>query len=156
MKVEAGKMLDKHNELNNLDPNDEDEDEDELDDSFGNSLDQGLSLGKAKILGVSIADDDEEDKDKPEFVYHASPAANIQDIQTNGLISMGRKFVHLHPDKSKAIEAAKRHDDDIRLFEINMEDLESYEDPIKKDFGFGDVYLVTAVLPGLLIQIPIP
>jgi RNA:NAD 2'-phosphotransferase (TPT1/KptA family) len=68
---------------------------------------------------------------------------------------MGRSFVHLHADKQKAIDIAKRHGDtDIVLFQVDAEDFRSSGVYFaKKDLGYGEIFLASEVHPKYLHEI---
>lgn len=51
----------------------------------------------------------------PEFLYHGTAKRFLENIQTEGLKSMSRLYVHLSKDKETALKVGKRHGEPVVL-----------------------------------------
>ena len=62
----------------------------------------------------------EEDRSS-KILYHGTAARNLEKILREGIKPMRRQFVHLSTDRKIAVETARRHDENIVIFEIDAE-----------------------------------
>lgn len=81
-------------------------------------------------------------------LFHATPSRNKFDILYNGLRKMNRLFVHFTPNKSFAIECAKRKDNNIILFELDIDKFLNDNNELYMTKYF--IYLSDDVLPKYL------
>lgn len=79
------------------------------------SFSEDKSLIRAN-QGHSIPVDVElREQEPPEFLYHGTAKRFLEDIQTEGLKSMSRLYVHLSKDKETAMKVGKRHGEPVVL-----------------------------------------
>ena len=91
-----------------------------------------------------VIDSDDDDGnviiDPPNFLYHATPSVNVNDILTDGLHSANRRNVYLWDSIQKAFEVAERHGDpDITVLKIETKEfLDAGHSLNSHDFCHGD------------------
>ena len=111
---------------------------------------------------VIDSDDDDDDGnviiDPPNFLYHATPSVNVDNILSDGIRATNRRNVYLWDSIDKAKEIAERHgDSDITVFQIDtnrfLDDL--YGNCLNShDFQHGDgIQWFTPEVPALFLQV---
>ena len=81
----------------------------------------------------------------PSFLYHGTTHKSLEAIMANGLLPMGRQYVHLSVDVDMAINVGKRRDANPVILRIDSQ--KAYEEGIVFYIGNDNVWLCDAIPP---------
>lgn len=79
----------------------------------------------------------------PLFLYHGTARRFLNSIYINGLLPMGRQYVHLSVDKKTAREVGKRHDHEPVILKIHAK--KAYQEGVLFYKGHEKVWLSEAI-----------
>ena len=87
----------------------------------------------------------------PKILYHGTAHRFLPSIQKEGLLPMGRQYVHLSADIPMAESVGKRRDDNPAILQVNAS--QAYKDGIQFYIGNEEVWLCDHVPVKYLKQI---
>lgn len=81
----------------------------------------------------------------PEYLFHGTPATNIQSIMSSGLCRMSRQHVHLSADEATAMQVGSRRKGDTAILRISAREM--WNDGFKFWLSRNNVWLTESVPP---------
>jgi putative RNA 2'-phosphotransferase len=125
--------------------------EDDIIDIVNNSEKKRFEISGTKIramyghsVDVTVTQTESE---PPEVLYHGTERSSVQQILKDGLVPMGRQFVHLSVSQKDAYQVGSRRDPKPVILRIKAKD--AYKKGIKF-YKSGDLFLTRNVPPDFI------